>query len=170
VERRSIVLAGAGTATAAVAGNAFVGREAMAWFRGLTAPRWQLPLPGFVAVGACYYVVVGHVLARSIDRRDPRSVGWSVAVLVGNEAWNGVFFGRRSTRAGLVGLCCFLLPLAALQHSVRTDPRSWRALWPYTAYVLAYDVPWAYRLWRLNPPGAPAPVAAVGRRPVARPR
>ncbi|SDC93390.1 TspO and MBR related proteins [Geodermatophilus telluris] len=136
---------------AAVAGNAFIGKPAMAWFRGLTAPRWQLPMPAFLGVGVAYYGVIGYVLARSIDRRDARSTAWSLAVLVGNESWNGVFFGRRSTRAGFVGLCSFLLPLAALQRSVAGDPRARLVLAPYTAYVLLYDLPWTYRLWRLNP-------------------
>jgi tryptophan-rich sensory protein len=143
--------AGACTAGAAVVGNAFIGKGAMEWFRGLTAPRWQLPFPAFLLVGAAYYGVIGYVLARSIDRRDARSTGWSLAVLVGNEAWNGAFFGRRSARAGFVGLCAFLVPLVALQRAVSEDPRSRRSLAAYTAYVFLYDLPWIYRLWRLNP-------------------
>jgi tryptophan-rich sensory protein len=151
MRRRSVLQASACTAAAAVAGNAFVGKEAMSWFRGLTAPRWQLSLPAFLLSAAVYYVIVGYVLARSIDRRDARSTAWCLAVLVGNEAWNGVFFGRRSARAGFVGLCAFLVPLLALQRSVAGDARSRQALAPYTAYVLAYDLPWTYWLWRLNP-------------------
>jgi tryptophan-rich sensory protein len=151
VTRRSVLQASACTGAAAVAGNAFVGKAAMAWFRGLTAPRWQLPLPAFLVVGALYYGVIGYVLARSLERRDARSTAWSLAVLLGNEAWNGAFFGRRSARAGFLGLCAFLVPLVALQRSVAQDPRSRRALAPYTAYVLGYDLPWVYRLWRLNP-------------------
>ena len=151
MNRRSVLQASACTAGAAVAGNAFIGKPAMSWFRGLTAPRWQLPLPAFILAGAVYYVIVGYVLARSIDRRDRRSAAWCLAVLVGNEAWNGAFFGRRSARAGFIGLCAFLVPLGALQRSVAGDARSRNALAPYTAYVLAYDLPWTYRLWRLNP-------------------
>ncbi|MBM7807510.1 tryptophan-rich sensory protein [Geodermatophilus bullaregiensis] len=123
----------------------------MDWFRGLTAPRWQLPLPAFLVVGGLYYGIIGYVLARSIDRRDARSTAWSLAVLVGNEAWNGVFFGRRSARAGFTGLCAFVVPLVALQRSVVGDARSRHVLAPYTAYVLVYDLPWTYRLWRMNP-------------------
>ena len=153
MERRSIIRASAVTGVAAVAGNAFIGKAAMAWFRGLAAPRWQLPLPASLVVGALYYGDIGYVLARSIDRRDARSTAWSLAVLVGNEAWNGAFFGRRSARAGFVGLCAFVVPLVALQRSVAGDARSRRALAPYTAFVLGYDLPWTYRLWRLNPTG-----------------
>ena len=151
MRRRSVLRASACTGAAAVAGNAFIGKPAMAWFRGLTAPRWQLPMPAFLGVGALYYGIVGYVLARSLDRRDARSTAWSLAVLVGNEAWNGVFFGRRSARAGFVGVCAFAVPLVALQRSVAGDARSRNALAPYTAYVLLYDLPWTYRLWRLNP-------------------
>ena len=153
MRRRSVIQASACAGGAAIAGNAFIGKAAMGWFRGLTAPRWQLPLPAFLVVGAVYYLVIGYVLARSIDRRDARSTAWSVAVLVGNEAWNGAFFGRRSTRAGFVSLSAFLVPLLALQRSVAGDERSRNALAPYTAYVLLYDLPWTYRLWRLNPTG-----------------
>ena len=134
--------ASACTGVAALGGNAFIGKNAMTWFRGLTAPRWQLPLPAFLVVGAVYYGIVGYVLARSIDRRDARSTAWGLAVLAGNEAWNGVFFGRRSARAGFVGLCAFVVPLVALQRSVTGDARSRIALAPYTAYVLMYDLPW----------------------------
>ncbi len=150
---RPAVVGGAVTAAAAVLGNAFVGKEAITWFRGLTTPRWQLPMPGFVAVAAIYYLVMGVVLARGIDRRSAGTVGWAVTVLVGNEAWNGLLFGRRSTRAAFVGLLAFLLPIAGLQRSVWRDRRSRWILLPYTAYVVLYDVPWAYRLWRLNPSG-----------------
>jgi tryptophan-rich sensory protein len=151
MRRRSMLQAGACTGVAAVAGNAFVGKAAMDWFRGLAAPRWQLPLPAFLVSGALYYGIVGYVLARSIDRRDAGSTAWGLAVLVGNEAWNGVFFGRRSVRAGFVGLCAFVVPLVALQRSIAGDAHARFALAPYTAYVLIYDLPWTYRLWRLNP-------------------
>ena len=141
MERRSLLQASACTGAAAVAENAFIGKEAMAWYRGLTAPRWQLPLPAFVAVGAAYYGIIGYVLARSIDRRDTRSTAWGLAVLAGNEAWNGAFFGRRSARAGFLGLCAFVVPVTALQRSVAGDARSRSALAPYTAHVLVYDLP-----------------------------
>ena len=168
MERRSVLTAGALTSGAAVVGNAFIGKAAMAWFRGLTAPRWQLPLPAFLVVGALYYGIVGYVLARSLDRRDARSTAWSLAVLVGNEAWNGVFFGRRSARAGFVSLCAFIVPLVALQRSVAGDARSRNALAPYTAYVLVYDVPWTYQLWRLNSTCSSAGQGLRGRSHAAR--
>ncbi len=101
-------------------------------------------------VAATYYLILGYVLARGIDRRDARTVAWSVAVLAGNEAWNALLFGRRSTRAAFAGLLAFLVPLAGLQRSVWQDRRSWGSLAPYSAYVVLYDIPWAYQLWRRN--------------------
>ncbi len=151
MKRRSVLQASACAGGAAVAGNAFIGKGAMDWFRGLTRPRVQLPLPASLVVGALYYGIIGYVLARSIDRRDARSTAWSLAVVVGNEAWNAAFFGRRSARAGFVGMCAFIVPLVALQRSVAGDAPSRHALAPYTAFVLVYDLPWSYRLWRLNP-------------------
>jgi tryptophan-rich sensory protein len=150
VSARSAVVGGAVTATAAVLGNAFVGKDSLSWFRGLKAPPWQLPMPGFVMVAAAYYVIMA-VLARGIDRRDAGTIGWAVAVLAGNEAWNGLLFGRRSPRAAFIGVLAFLVPLAGLQQSVRRDGTSCWILSGYTIYVIGYDVPWAYRLWRLNP-------------------
>lgn len=148
---RSAVIGGAVTAAAAVLGNAFVGKEAITWFTGLRAPRWQLPMPGFVSVAAIYYVGMGVVLARGVDRRAASTVGWTIAVLAGNEAWNGLLFGRRSPRAAFIGLLAFLVPLVALQRSAWKDEHSRWILLPYTAYVVLYDVPWAFRLWQLNP-------------------
>ena len=45
----------------------------------------------------------------------------------------------------------FWCPLGGLQLSVWRDPQSRYALLPYTGFVLLYDLPWIYRLWRLNP-------------------
>ncbi len=146
-----MAVSGSATAAAAVLGNLFVGKEALAWFRGLRAPRGQLPMPGFLGVAAAYYLIMGYVLARAVDRRDPTAIKWAATVLIGNEAWNGLLFGLRSPRAAYFGLLAFLIPLATLQRLVWSDQRSRWVLLPYTAYVTVYDVAWAYRLWRLNP-------------------
>ena len=116
MKTRSAVIGSGVTAAAAVLGNVFVGKEALSWFRGLRAPRLQLPMPGFVSVAAAYYVIMAVVLARGIDRRDAGAIAWAVAVLAGNEAWNGLLFGRRSPRAAFVGLLGFLVPLGGLQR------------------------------------------------------
>ena len=68
------------------------------------------------------------------------------------ELWNVLLFGRRNTRAGFLGIVAFTLPLGLLQAAVASDRTSTIALAPYTAWVVGYDIPWAYQLWRLNPP------------------
>jgi tryptophan-rich sensory protein len=73
--------------SAAVLGNALVGRESMTWFRGLRQPRMQLPMPGFYAVAAVYYVLMGVVIHRAVVRRDARSYRLAMVVLTGNELW-----------------------------------------------------------------------------------
>jgi hypothetical protein len=97
--------------------NAFIGRDAMGWFRSLRPCGGSFPLPAFIVVGGVYYVILGYVLARSLDRGDRRSSGLALTVLIGNEAWNAAFFGRRSTRDGFLGLLGFLPPLAALSST-----------------------------------------------------
>ena len=149
------------TASAAILGNAFVGKDSLTWFRDLKAPRWQLPMPGFLAVAAAYYAIMAIVMARGIDRRDGRTITWAVTVLAANESWNGLLFGRRSPRAAFFGLLVFLLPLTGLQLSVWRDKPSRWTLLPYTVYVVTYDMAWAHRLWQLNP--APAPRRSGGR-------
>lgn len=150
MRRRSVVVAGSITATAAVLGNAFIGSDAMTWFRDLNKPRCQLPMPGFILVGSVYYGIVGYVLARAVDHDDTATIRWAGTLLIANEAWNALLFGRRNPGAAFAGVLGFLAPLVFLQRSVWSDKRSRAALLPYTAWVIGYDLPWSYRLWRLN--------------------
>lgn len=136
---------------AAVGGNAFVGRDAMTWFRDLRRPGMQLPMPAFYAVGLAYYAAMGVVVHRAVLREDARTYRRAMVVLAGNEIWNIVFFGRRSTRDGFLGILAFIPPLAVLQTSVAGDRASSLAVGTYSVWVIGYDVPWTYRLWRLNP-------------------
>jgi benzodiazapine receptor len=135
---------------AAVLGNALIGKEAMGWFRQLKAPRMQLPLPAFGVVGAVYYLELGVVLYRAHRNDDRRVRRLALLVLAGNELWNVSFFGRRDPRAGFLGIVAFLAPLLALQKAVVPDRPSVLALTPYTLWVIGYDLPWTFRLWRLN--------------------
>ncbi len=110
----------------------------------------QLPMPGFLSVAAIYYVLMGLVVHRAVQRRDRRSYGLAIVVLTGNEVWNALLFGRRSTRDGFIGIVAFLVPLSLLQASVAADRPSRVAVGTYLAWVVGYDLPWAYQLWRLN--------------------
>ncbi|HYH49447.1 MAG TPA: TspO/MBR family protein [Acidimicrobiia bacterium] len=140
----------AATVSAAVAGNAFVGRESLEWFRSLRRPRGMPSMPVFLAVGAAYYVAMGTVLYRCLQRRDRRAGTLAVSVLALNEAWNIAFFGSRSTRNGFLGTVAFTGPLGALATAVRKDPVSRTLVGTYAAWV-AYDLWWTHGLWRLNP-------------------
>ena len=152
------------TVAAAVLGNAFVGRDSLSWFTALRRPGMQVPMPAFVTVGGLYYVALGTVTYRAVVREDRQAYRLALAVLAGNEVWNVVFFGRRSTRAGFLGIVAFMLPLGLLQARVATDRFSTMALTPYTAWVVGYDLPWTYRLWRLNPRPTGGPDGGGGRR------
>jgi tryptophan-rich sensory protein len=138
------------TLAAAALGNAFVTREDVAWLTQLKHPRMQVSLPAFFVVGGLYYVSIGTVVHRSLVRGDQRTHRLALAVLTGNELWNLVFFGRHSTRAGFVGLCGFLIPVCLLQAALMRDRPAALIFGPYTAWVLCYDLPWTYQLWRLN--------------------
>ncbi|MGB3352560.1 MAG: TspO/MBR family protein [Mycobacterium sp.] len=137
-------------AAAAVLGNAFVGSKSMEWFSELRRPKMQLPMSGFYIVGLAYYAVMGVVVHRSVIQRDRRSYRLALIVLAGNELWNVLLFGRRSPRDAFLGIITFLVPLGLLQASVSGDHSSRTVLAPYTAWVVFYDLPWTYRLWRLN--------------------
>jgi hypothetical protein len=123
-------------------------------FKACVVPGCNSQWPDFLTVGVLYYCIMGVVVRRSLLRGDSRSYWLAVAVLSANELWNAALFGRRSTCSGFVGILAFLMPLGALQASVAGDRVSAVTLGVYTVYVVAYDVPWAYQLWRLNPAGS----------------
>ena len=110
----------------------------------------QLPLRGFMLVGGLYYASIGTVLYRSDATGNQRAYRLALVVLVGNELWNVALFGCRSPRAGFLGILGFTVPLTLLQIAVRDDKVSVLALSPYTAWVIGYDIPWTYQLWRRN--------------------
>ena len=139
------------TVAAAVLGNVFVGREAQQWFRALRQPRLAIPLPAFAVVGGVYYLLLGVVRYRALERHNAAAARLGLIVLALTEAWNLAFFAPGSTLNAFVGCIVFAVPLAALQSTIRDDRVATLALAPYTVWVLAYDLPWSYRLWRLNP-------------------
>ena len=138
------------TIAAAVLGNLFIGPDAMTWFAQLRRPAMQLPLPGFMAVGGLYYASIGTVLHRSAATGNRRAYRLGLVVLASNELWNVALFGRRSPGAAFLGILGFTVPLGLLQMAVRDDKISVVALTPYAVWVLGYDIPWTYQLWRHN--------------------
>jgi tryptophan-rich sensory protein len=150
VDKRALKFTVASTGTAAILGNAFIGKDAMRWFKQLRRPKTMVTMPVFYAVGAVYYMLMGTVLYRSIVRRNRRAVSSSLTVLVANEVWNVLFFGRRSTRNGFIGIAAFLVPLGVLYQAVDDDDLSQKLVAAYGLWVV-YDAVWTFGLWRLNP-------------------
>jgi tryptophan-rich sensory protein len=139
------------TIVAAVAGNLFIPKAALAWFRALRWPRWLVPYPVLITAGILYYLLMITVLYRALDRHDAAVITWSIVVLIANEAWNAVFFGLRSTRGGFVGILAFTVPLIGVMIAARQDPLSLALLALYAAWVV-YDLAWTFALWRNNSP------------------
>ena len=141
----------------AVLGTVLAGSGLKEWFVQLEGPRWQLPLWAFIGVGALGYVfdaVILYRLMTVVDDLGGRVVALTalVVVMLYNELWNYAFVGRRSTYAGWIGVLAFLAPLAILQVALAVyDRPSAILLLIYVVWVVAYDVPWSYALWRLNP-------------------
>jgi tryptophan-rich sensory protein len=139
----------ASVVTAAIAGNAVIGRDSLEWFRELRRPVGMPSMPVFATVGVGYYAAMGTVLYRGQQRGDRTATTLAVVVLGLNELWNVAFFGRRSPRNGFLGILLFAFPVVALRRRVRDDNLSRRLLDGYAIW-LAYDAWWTHRLWHLN--------------------
>jgi tryptophan-rich sensory protein len=139
---RAGVLTYALTSAAAVAAAAAGARAVdpgSAWYRGLAKPPWQPPPQAFGAVWTPLYASIawagGHALQRT-SGRERKAFAASLAVnLTVNVAWNWMFFGLRSPRAGLAGTVLLDLSNAELiRRTARIDPRAAAALAPYALW------------------------------------
>jgi tryptophan-rich sensory protein len=146
----ALAIAGAVTLIAAAAGNVLIPKQALAWFRSLRWPSWLVPYAVFIVVGVIYYVVMATVLYRALDRRASAAAVWAIVLIAANEGWNVIFFGRRSTIGGFIGILAFAALLTGLIISIRDDGLSVLILAGYAAWV-AYDIAWTFALWRANP-------------------
>ena len=144
-------------AAVAVLEGVLTGSGLKEWYPRLRKPRWQIPLWASVLVGLIVYVIdgfVAHRILTAVPSAGDRAVALTalVVVMVLNALWNYAFFERRSTLVGFLGLIGFLGPLLGLQTALFVyDPVAAWAHMAYTLYVLAYDVPLFYAIWRLNP-------------------
>lgn len=127
------------------------------WYPQLKKPSWQIPLWLYVAVGIAVYLLDAFVAFRiltAIQAVDGRVVAMTalLAVMVLNALWNYAFFEYRSTLLGFLGLVGFLCPLVVLQVSLFAydEVAAWAHM-AYTVFVIGYDLPLLYKLWRLNP-------------------
>ncbi|HEV2091808.1 MAG TPA: tryptophan-rich sensory protein [Rubrobacter sp.] len=127
------------------------------WYPRLRKPRWHIPLWASVAVGLIVYAIDGFVAYRlltAVPSAGDRAVALAalVVVMVLNALWNYAFFEYRSTLVGFLGITGFVGPLLVLQTALFVyEPVAAWAHMVYTLYVLAYDVPLFYAIWRLNP-------------------
>ena len=141
----------------ALLGTLLAGDGLHAWYPRLVKPWFQIPLWAFVGVGIVGYVMDGIILYRLMTvvpsgKGKVTSMLLLLVVMLYNEGWNGAFFRLRSTFVGFVGVLLFLVPLTLFQLALLANdrPAAW-LLVVYVVWVVLYDVPWAYHLWRLNP-------------------
>lgn len=139
----------------ALFGGALVGGNGVGWFARLDKPRFLIPLWMFYLVALSYYAGCAAVLYRILvyvsDRRgEMASLAMIIILMLLNELWNYLFFGLRSTLAGLLGIVAVLVPLTALLLVLRMyEPLSARMVTAYYLWELC-DLAWTYQLWRLN--------------------
>ncbi|HLG75305.1 MAG TPA: TspO/MBR family protein [Ktedonobacteraceae bacterium] len=142
----------------AITGGLLTGNQLTRWFATLHKPRFQLPLWGFLCVGLYGYIVdsiIAYRLLTVVPEQTARIIALTalIVVMLYNELWNIVLFRWHNTFAGFLGVLIFLLPLAFLQVTlVLVDSVSAWLVFVYVLWAIGYDIPWAYRLWRLNPP------------------
>ena len=142
----------------AIVGGLLTGNQLTQWFATLHKPRLQLPMWGFVCVGLFGYIVdviIAYRLLTVVPGQTARIVALTalIIVMLYNELWNIVLFRWHNTYAAFLGILVFLIPLIFLQVTlVVVDAVSAWLVFIYVLWVFGYDIPWAYRLWRLNPP------------------
>jgi tryptophan-rich sensory protein len=74
-------------------------------------------------------------------------------VMLYNELWNIVLFRWQNPFAGFLGVLAFLAPLLLLQVILLlVEPISGLLMLIYVLWVVLYDIPWSYALWKLNLP------------------
>lgn len=153
---RSVAISASACTFAAFTGNIALGSAISEWYTSLNQPAFGLPFEGWIFVGGLYYILMGIVIYRILRFIDSSEGRFRVlllafAVLAGNELWNAVFFGLRSTFWGGIGLVIFLIPVVALGYSLwgRERVSSWLTS-AYAGWVIFYDIPWAFALWFLN--------------------
>src|SRR5712692_8646745 len=74
-------------------------------------------------------------------------------VMLYNELWNIVLFRWQNPFAGFLGVLAFLAPLLLFQVILLlVEPISGLLMLIYVLWVVLYDIPWSYALWKLNLP------------------
>ena len=125
----------------------------------LRAPRYALPLWGWVIVAVIYYVICFLVLFRLFSLPTALPLRNAALVVLGgimfvNALWNYFFFRSRNLfHCFVTGLPYALAALILFVLLLRLDRIAAWWLLPYLLY-LPYASTLGYRLWKLNPPKA----------------
>ena len=144
---RALILAILLPLSMAVLGNAFIPNDAMTWYEMLNHPWYKLPLWGSVIVALLVYAGYGIVLHRTYNQQLTQAVALGGAVLLGNEAWNLVFFGTHNlTWTFWVTVVFALLVLVQTASVRRKDSLSFGISFVYLVWIVFYDLPWLYYL------------------------
>jgi tryptophan-rich sensory protein len=127
------------------------------WFPTLQKPRFQLPLWAFISVGIVVYLldtIIAYRLRAAGDEPDRsphlidsfgdcHALQWTVE----HRLVSLLEF------AGFLGVLAFLAPLLLLQVILLlVEPISGLLMLIYVLWVVLYDIPWSYALWKLNLP------------------
>jgi translocator protein len=108
----------------------------------------------WVCIGLCYYLTCFVVLSRLIDST-PSPLRWAAfalvtALLIGNAAWNLVFFRYKNVEASfIVSVAYAAVALTVAILLILVDPVSAWVFLPYLIY-LTYATRWVLALRRLN--------------------
>ena len=133
-----------------------LGTEGLIWYADIEKPTWHLPIAGWGVVVVLVYLLNGFIAYRLLSvplRIGDRVIGLTalVMVMLFNVLWTYAFFATESTLVGILGLVAYLAPLLILQISLLFyDRKAAIFLIPYVAWVVLYDIPLYYVIWRLN--------------------
>ncbi|MET8246348.1 TspO/MBR family protein [Streptomyces sp. NPDC005202] len=128
----------AAVATAAVVGSRAVDPNTD-WYQRLDKPAWQPPPWAFGAVWTPLYLSIawaaGHALQRTHGRQRQAlatTLGTNLALIA---AWNWMFFGCRSPKAGVLGtLLLDASNVLLIRRTARADAVAAQALVPYAGW------------------------------------
>jgi len=138
----------------AIIGGFLAGNSLETWFAEIRKPRFSLPLKGWHIVGVLYYIMTITILYQLLISKDgfqrKLAIWLTIVMIAGNEFWNYLFFGLKSTFAGFTGLIVFALLVVMLFITLWKFKKmiAW-ILFPYLIW-LVYDIFWIYNLWILN--------------------
>jgi translocator protein len=156
VDLPRLALVAGWTVAMAILGTVLAGDAVRTWYPTLRKTRIEIPLKLFAVVGGVTYIaeaIVGYRLLGQLGTTPSAGLVLValVVVMVYNECWNAALFRLRSPFAALVALFGFLAPLVILLIGcVLVDLPSAVLIGAYALWVVGYDIPWMYGVWRLN--------------------